>query len=991
MLEKLWGIGRFFQKDFKAAIQVPTPSFDLIAKEKPRVLGKVFNLERGNVGRVSAQYDLAEISRAADIEPYIAQSIRKHREQILKEGYLIVSADDEARSYIERRLFEIALATGIPTAMWIREGITNLVQFHTAVLVLKRTIAKSTGKPIRLHGKTLAPIAGIFPANPCYIEVEINEYGQPRKYYQNTGSTNKRKEFAAEDVVFITIDKKTNTTFGTPYILPVLDDVRALRRIEELAGLLIEKEVFPLYHYKVGTEDRPAMVYDDGSNEVDQVAATVDALSPSGVIVTSERHEVKLVSREGSSLDIAPYLDYFEKRVLAGLRLSELDLGRGGTANRACYSADTETLTRNGWKYFWAVDPNRDEIATYNPKTGKLEWHKPTSVHVYPYNDKMLHFRSGSTDICVTPDHDMWAKIDGKWAKHKAETLNGKEFSFIRAAKCVGGNSKPPANSPIKDLDSLLRFIACAINFGKLNKEKSSDKAASLKLIVLDRDKRDFIINTLTECDIKYKAYDNKTYLKFEIVDKNIIRYFAEECQKSGGIYPDRIPSFIKELDPEYIQKFLEYLFGGREYYVARHHVIGEQAQILALLAGLATKLERLPNCSIITEVTDLDSPSIEEIDYAGIVYCFEVPNHLFVTRRNGCIAIQGNTAANINKIVQDAAKDYQEVFSQMVTFGIFLPLLLEGGFDVTEENLVWLKFPAIDREELRAHENHGLNLFLSSAITESELRRDYLGRKALSESDRKELERELAAEVDARLLKQQQAQKNLVQNKTQPTNQFKKLTTKPRIAANDYISKILAEFDLGMEAITSMIEQGEEAEIIASSIEDTIPKIITMMAGNGREILNQFIDEGRKEAIEQLECEDIQIGGRAINRFYNGFVIPSFWKALNPYKSSALAYLEKDEYGKDQRYMIISVITLMRKSLERLGKDQLVVAKRFGFAKIARSKGHSKIELVDKELRTRKIIELSSGLIYKNLLPRRGEEDLSLKLIFEDENGTQD
>ena len=39
----------------------------------------------------------------------------------------------------------------------------------------------------------------------------------------------------------------------------------------------------------------------------------------------------------------------------------------------------------------------------------------------------------------------------------------------------------------------------------------------------------------------------------------------------------------------------------------------------------------------------------IKKVKYVGEkVYCFEVPNHLFITRRNGKIAIQGNTAETV-------------------------------------------------------------------------------------------------------------------------------------------------------------------------------------------------------------------------------------------------------------------------------------------------------------------------------------------------------
>jgi hypothetical protein len=317
-------------------------------ENRARILGRVKSYEfkgaaslqqAGRSRFVPPIYDLAEISRAADVEPYITQSVRKHREQILKEGYEIAGTEDELVQYVKQRLFEIAVITGITTEQWLRELVTNLITFHNAFLILRRDSSRSSGKPITVYGKVLDPIAGIFVGDPTTMEVSVDKYGTPKKWRQKieglaVEDSTTDKTFAPEDVIHITVDKKTGFTFGTPYLLPVLDDIRALRKLEEVAIIMASKEAFPLYHYKVGTDQKPAIYYEGGSNEVDQVNDQVSSLPAQGYIVTSERHEINLISREGSALDLRPYLEYFESRVIAGLRLSPLDLGRGGSLSR---------------------------------------------------------------------------------------------------------------------------------------------------------------------------------------------------------------------------------------------------------------------------------------------------------------------------------------------------------------------------------------------------------------------------------------------------------------------------------------------------------------------------------------------------------------------------------------------------------------------------------------------------------------------------------
>jgi hypothetical protein len=326
-----------------------------------------------------------------------------------------------------------------------------------------------------MYGKTLDPIAGVFVLDPTTLSVKVDKYGSPRKWQQTVEGTAgigavdsaQRRRFNPEDIVFVTMDKNTGFSFGTPYILPVLDDVRALRRLEELAVMLASKEVFPLYHYKIGTDALPAMRLEGGGDEVDLVRGEVQNMPLQGNLITSHRHEVSLVSREGAALDINPFLEYFESRVMGGLRLSPLDLGRGGSANRACYSGDTETLTDKGWKNHWEIDIENDLIGTFNPDTQRLEFHKAESKHVYPYSGKMYHFTARMTDVLVTPDHDMWLDLTskGEWKKVHAEDIpEGESFRFqIQAVWNEQGKSLSPiqiGDHPEVPSDTWIKFLA---------------------------------------------------------------------------------------------------------------------------------------------------------------------------------------------------------------------------------------------------------------------------------------------------------------------------------------------------------------------------------------------------------------------------------------------------------------------------------------------------------------------------------------------------
>lgn len=71
-------------------------------------------------------------------------------------------------------------------------------------------------------------------------------------------------------------------------------------------------------------------------------------------------------------------------------------------ATVAGYSADTEILTRAGWKTFPDVSWD-DEFASRSPE-GRFEWERPTRiVRAEPYQGDMIWFHGRVADLLVTP------------------------------------------------------------------------------------------------------------------------------------------------------------------------------------------------------------------------------------------------------------------------------------------------------------------------------------------------------------------------------------------------------------------------------------------------------------------------------------------------------------------------------------------------------------------------------------------------------------
>ncbi|UCD01713.1 MAG: hypothetical protein JSV23_01440, partial [Promethearchaeota archaeon] len=76
----------------------------------------------------------------------------------------------------------------------------------------------------------------------------------------------------------------------------------------------------------------------------------------------------------------------------------------------ACFSADTEVLTNDGWLYYEKLkdhEKNKLKVATINPKNNYFEYHPVHEIFEYEYEGEMVNFKQQGIDILVTPNHRM--------------------------------------------------------------------------------------------------------------------------------------------------------------------------------------------------------------------------------------------------------------------------------------------------------------------------------------------------------------------------------------------------------------------------------------------------------------------------------------------------------------------------------------------------------------------------------------------------------
>jgi hypothetical protein len=663
-------------QDLKASLSVERErarTFEQEVKTRRRTLQKPIQYATSNTSSIGTSrdkniyygplYDLSEIARAVDIEPYINQSIRKHREQVLKEGYMLDGEEEEMISYIRKRLFEMFLVSGVTTEEWLREFTTNLITYATALLVVKRDVNKSTGSAIRWHGKRLDPIAAVFPLDPTSVKVKLNNHGHPVEWLQEVNDPVGNKthvRFQNSEIIIATIDKKAGFVFGTPFILPVLDDVRALRRIEELAEIIGQKHAFPNIHWQVGDKDDPPIEYEDGTTEIATVRSEVENAPTEGGIVTSHRVNASVIGLADHVIDLQPYLQYFEKRVMAGLRLSPEDLGRSEGAKAS---------------------------------------------------------------------------------------------------------------------------------------------------------------------------------------------------------------------------------------------------------------------------------------------------------------------AVTVSESLQDSSKDFQSVIGDSLTFKLILPLLLEGEFNVNIDNLVSLTFPMINREEERARQSHGTDMFNSGVLSRTELRRDFLGREQLSEEECKDCKSEMDHEREMELaklnaqMKKQEAAARKVSNTTRPSNQSGRKATKTRVKANDIHKEIYGEvlaslFTDAADSLkeffsvhgTGVVDTGSDPYDVSTKsdqLDGILEFFVTQSMIEARRLLTPILSNGAVEAMEDMEVEgDFKAPKKAIDRFFKNTIE----KMLKEFAVQVVDHVKNSDVlaGAEEGNLYASlstIVDLQYKALKCLSDKHIDLSHRFGYSRAAKSHGYNTIK----------------------------------------------
>lgn len=360
---------------------------------------------------------------------------------------------------------------------------------------------------------------------------------------------------------------------------------------------------------------------------------------------------------------------------------------------RACYSEDTEVLTKKGWKFFKNVTKN-DEILTLN-KQGFIEYHKPLELIKEKFSGEMIHFKNLKIDLLVTPNHKMYVKMRNKktfelieadekivWERshmQKSAKWKGKEKKWFILPKVK--NSKIKNINKIK-MDDWLEFFGYYITEGcthiRKRKRKINNKTYNTKdynILIAQDKKKSYEYNKILKClkRLPFTVFNSDDH-QFRICNKQL----CEFLKQFGKSYDKYIPVDLKELPKKQLKiLFKAMMLGdgnkkGNSYYTNSDKLAGDFQEIclkIGMAANIHSKDKRhkraVNQISILNNKNKnfLESkyPKRKKIHYNGYVYCVNVKNHIIYVRKNGKTLFCGNCYDEGKRAAESLFYQYKE------------------------------------------------------------------------------------------------------------------------------------------------------------------------------------------------------------------------------------------------------------------------------------------------------------------------------------------
>jgi len=352
-----------------------------------------------------------------------------------------------------------------------------------------------------------------------------------------------------------------------------------------------------------------------------------------------------------------------------------------------CYMGDTEFLTKNGWKRYDEVT-GQDLLGTLNQQSGCIEFQAYTDRVSKEYSGPMVVVTPRHSNCAVTLNHRMWVSPahrsqtngyswgytseDAEWGIHPLQDLVDGRRSYFHVR--LAGE---PTNKAYPVDPNFLMLMGAYVSEGSVGKRLQDGSASVLRISQKAG-------NRLCECmgnlqktlpthirnyeSLRDDEWRREPCLEriWTVSHREWAQKLSTECGFSS--LDKRLPGWTKELSVAQAKTLLEVMLAGDGtphgegwvYYTASKQ-LADDIQAMCVCCGIVSAIwgpyineghadmyqvfigNRTPFATAVLCPNDTHTCTHQEVTNTRIV-CFTVPNETLVTRRNGKIAIHGNT-----------------------------------------------------------------------------------------------------------------------------------------------------------------------------------------------------------------------------------------------------------------------------------------------------------------------------------------------------------
>lgn len=312
----------------------------------PRVVSPVLNAAKPKYTGLlrtsggGAPFDPKTIHSGYLLDCYIRQAVDKYVELLLKEGWTLEGKAEPVEYLYQRfKLMGLMSDPAEPFELVIERIVRDFVKYGNSFITFRRSSFLKNVTDGAIHGLNgKDPIGAYFCLPILQITPESDKDGNIIGWIQKT-SNGASKTFKNSDVLHFAYCKEPGEIWGLPFVLPVIEDIKALRQIEESVLKLIYKHLNPLIHQEIpdvtGTGE-------GRQEDIDDAADAITSMAVDGYIITPPGHKISVIGAESQAIRAEGYIKLFKQRVFSGLGVSALTMGEADGA--AIGTADNLTM-----------------------------------------------------------------------------------------------------------------------------------------------------------------------------------------------------------------------------------------------------------------------------------------------------------------------------------------------------------------------------------------------------------------------------------------------------------------------------------------------------------------------------------------------------------------------------------------------------------------------------------------------------------------------